>query len=199
MKNLLRISFLLLLVFALFVSCGEKAGGGNTGETPLFSESETPITIGSFSMSDLADGEWELKHTFFSTYSDHIQVSNGGDSITVNVQSWTLTIEHDSTISGGIETSASGTSTSRYAMDNANKAQLEAFLTSHNISATWEGNTFVTSYTITTPITSWLDSMIDDSSSSSSTTKTNSTHTQFIVVYNNNNNNLRSYYYLKKK
>lgn len=203
MKKLINISILLLTALLFLAGCGQTTGAtnitGSADTTPLFNESEAPITISSLALSDLSDGTWEYKHVYVHTYNtpynQSIHLPNGS-SIGCDVNSWTWVDSFTFTKSGTTLTVTSGTDTHVYTMDDANKAMLNSYAATHGESLTWNGNTLTitedagTAYMVT--------AMCEHSQQSYNTTKKNLAGTRFIVKSNSSTISEPSIDYLKK-
>ena len=204
MKKLINISILLLTALLFFAGCGQTTGAtnvtGSADTTPLFDESEAPITISSLALSDISDGTWEFKMIYVHTYDTPdgttIALPKGGSvGCNVNSRTWVNTLVF--TKSGSTITVTSGTDTHVYTMDDVNKALVNSYAANHGESLTWDGNTLTitrstsSDYMVTT-------AMCRDSGYSYYTTKKNTAGTRFIVKYNYSTASEPNIYYLKK-
>ncbi len=203
MKKLINISILLLTALLFLAGCGQTTGAtnitGSADTTPLFDESEAPITISTLALSDLSDGTWEYKHVYVHTYdtpyNKSISLPNGS-SIGCDVNSWTWVESFTFTKSGSDLTVTSGINAEVYTMDDANKAMLNSYAATHGESLTWNGNTLT--ITTTTRTAYMVTAMCENSHQSYNTTKKNTAGTRFIVKSNYSTASEPNIYYLKK-
>lgn len=203
MKKLINISILLLTALLFLAGCGQTTGAtnitGSADTTPLFDESEAPITISTLALSDLSDGTWEYKHVYVHTYSTPesktIYLPEGG-SVDCNVNSWTWVESFTFTKSGSDLTVTSGINVEVYTMDDANKATLNSYAATHGESLTWNGNTLT--ITTNTSTAYMVTAMCRNSEYSFYTTKKNTAGTRFIVKSNSSTTSKPNINYLKK-
>ena len=203
MKKIFIISILFVTSFLFFTGCGHTTGAtnvtGSADTTPLFDESEAPITIDSLALSDLSDGTWEYKFVYVYTYStphgETIYLPGGG-TVGCNVNSWAWFHSLTFTKSGSTITVTSGTKTNVYTMDDANKAIVNTYAANQGESLTWDGNTL----TITRSTSSdyMITSMFEDSEQDYYITKKNTAGTRFIVKPNYSPSSGQNIQYLKK-
>ncbi len=203
MKKLINISILLLTALLFFAGCGQTTGAtnitGSADTTPLFDESEAPITISSLALSDISDGTWEYKHIYVYTYDtpqgETIHFPGGG-SVGCNINSWVWFHSLTFTKSGSNITVTSGTNTNVYTMDDVNKAFVNTYAANQGESLTWDGNTLTV--TRSTRSNYMVTAMCESSLRSYNTTKKNSAGTRFIVKYNYSTASEPNINYLKK-
>ena len=203
MKKIFIISILFVTSFLFLAGCGGTSGAvnitGSADTTPLFDESEAPITISSLALSDISDGTWEFKMIYVHTYDTPdgttIDLPKGG-SVGCNVNSWTWVQTLVFTKSGSTTNVTSGTKTTVYTMDDVNKALVNSYAANHGESLTWDGNTLT--ITKSTRSDYMITAMCRDSEYSYYTTKKNTAGTRFIVKYNNSTTSEPNIYYLKK-
>ena len=204
MKKLINISILLLTALVLFTSCGPGAGG-DTNEinhldtTPLFDESETPVTMNnSLTFAQLSDGTWEYKKVYTTVYSNPFEINiymQDWSHETCNIIStYKSIISLQFSISGGVGTYISQCETDEYTMDDANKTKLINFASNHNQPLTWNGNTVKLTKTLPA-VGNYLNHMFEQSGYSTFTTKKNDSGTRYLVKLVDNNTTL---HYLKK-
>ena len=189
MKKIFIISILFVTSLLFLAGCGQTTGAvnitGSADTTPLFNESEAPITINSIALSDLSDGTWEFKNVYVHSYNTPSGTTiylPGSGSVGCNVNSWTWVTSLTFTKSGSTLTVTSGTDTDVYTMDDANKAMVNTYAANHGASLSWDGNTLTV--TTTTTSTHSIETMCERSGYSYYTTKKNTAGTRFIVKYN---------------